>query len=416
MSSCEPEEFARLRCHIDDELYKNVLSFWVRHSPDADRGGFYSCLDSAGTVYDTRKFMWLNGRQIWMFSRICASATDEELVHHSNGAYSKTTLLDLATRAADFMLENGIRDDGLVYFSLSQEGLPYHFERKIFSACFLCMGLASLSSHSLPNSDKYRKEALKLLNTIIGLVHDPSPLGRPKCPGAPASSPLNVPMIVLNVLDEFRLAGAIGLADDALDYGAEEEYCVREILKHVIPDRKIVLENVLVDGSLMPGYDGRLMNPGHAIEAGWFLYSYSQRTGRVELKETAVNMIEWSFEAGWDAEHGGGLLYFLDSDGGSSPYLEWSMKLWWPHTEAMIAYAMLFEDTKNSVYWDKFKMIYDYTITHFSDAGGAGEWFGYLDRDGKVTHSFKGGPYKGCFHVPRSLFFVSQLFKRVSFN
>ena len=29
-----------------------------------------------------------------------------------------------------------------------------------------------------------------------------------------------------------------------------------------------------------------------------------------------------------------------------------------------------------------------------------GEWFGYLDRQGEVTHSFKGGPWKGsnrCF-------------------
>ena len=32
-----------------------------------------------------------------------------------------------------------------------------------------------------------------------------------------------------------------------------------------------------------------------------------------------------------------------------------------------------------------------------------GEWFGYLNRQGQTSMTFKGGPYKGCFHVPRAL-------------
>ena len=61
-------------------------------------------------------------------------------------------------------------------------------------------------------------------------------------------------------------------------------------------------------------------------------------------------MIEWSYDAGWDYEYKG-LYYFLDSEGKSPPYLEWNMKLWWPHTEAIIAYAMLYEETKEEKYW-----------------------------------------------------------------
>jgi hypothetical protein len=50
----------------------------------------------------------------------------------------------------------------------------------------------------------------------------------------------------------------------------------------------------------------------------------------------------------------------------------------------------------------------DWGFTHLSDSK-FGEWFGYADRDGAVTHRFKGGPYKGCFHVPRSLFMCEGL-------
>ncbi len=159
------------------------------------------------------------------------------------------------------------------------------------------------------------------------------------------------------------------------------------------------------------------MNPGHAIEAGWFIYQYAKRTLNPQLKSVAIDMIDWSFEAGWDKEYGG-LFYFLDSEGRSPPYLEWNMKLWWPHSEAMIAFAMLFEDTQDPKYWDAFVQVSEYTLTHFSDSpvekpGGGGEWFGYCDRQGLVTHRFKGGPYKGCFHVPRALFFVSNILSAV---
>ena len=91
------------------------------------------------------------------------------------------------------------------------------------------------------------------------------------------------------------------------------------------------------------------------------------------------------------------------------------MRFRWPHTEALIAYAMLYIDTADEHFWNRFVMIYDYTMSHFSDAtckGGGGEWFGYLDTLGAPTHRFKGGPYKGCFHVPRALYFVADILHR----
>ena len=55
-----------------------------------------------------------------------------------------------------------------------------------------------------------------------------------------------------------------------------------------------------------------------------------------------------------------------------------------------------------------FHKVAEYTFGHFPDTVH-GEWYGYLDRFGNKTHSFKGGPYKGCFHVPRALRMVEAL-------
>ena len=61
-----------------------------------------------------------------------------------------------------------------------------------------------------------------------------------------------------------------------------------------------------------------------------------------------------------------GLYYFLDVDGWSPTQLEWNMKLWWPHNEAMIALLMAYQFTKDAVYMQKFEQVFHYCYTHVS--------------------------------------------------
>ena len=55
----------------------------------------------------------------------------------------------------------------------------------------------------------------------------------------------------------------------------------------------------------------------------------------------ALKMIDYSMARGWDEEYGG-LLYFVDADGKPPTRLEWDMKLWWPHAEALYALLLAF--------------------------------------------------------------------------
>jgi len=41
------------------ELIEQILPFWVKNSPDRENGGFFTCLDPKGAVFDTDKFIWL---------------------------------------------------------------------------------------------------------------------------------------------------------------------------------------------------------------------------------------------------------------------------------------------------------------------------------------------------------------------
>ena len=126
----------------------------------------------------------------------------------------------------------------------------------------------------------------------------------------------------------------------------------------------------------------------------------------------------WAFDYGWDKNEekapNGGILYFLDSSKKFSPMeLEWDMKLWWPHTEAMIAFAMAYEKTGDEEMWNRFKKVAEYSMKTFKDQENNGEWFGYCNRRGEISHRFKGGPYKGMFHVPRSLWMCVLIMDKI---
>ena len=74
----------------------------------------------------------------------------------------------------------------------------------------------------------------------------------------------------------------------------------------------------------------------------------------------------------------------------------------------MYAHLLHYSLTGDAADLAAFRDVDRYTFDHFVDPD-YGEWYGYLDREGRVTHRFKGGPYKGCFHVPRALWLSWRL-------
>jgi len=387
------EQIEKYRKVYETELFENIIPFWEEHSPDPVHGGFFNCLDRDGKVYDTRKHIWLQGRQTWFFSTLF------------NTAEKKQQWLDMATLGIDFLDKFAIRDENRAYFCVNRQGEPLWMQRKIFSECFYVMALAEYGRAS--GDDSYLKRARNLFDLIWQWKDDLTQVGRPAFSGQPDSISLAIPMILLNLIEV--IAG-----DDWQLWQPKIDRCIKQILLHVHQDRQVVFENVAPDGSFINTIEGRLLNPGHAIEAGWFMLHWAMKLNDETLKNRSVQIIRWSLRRGWDDEHGG-IYYFLDSEGYSPTELEWNMKLWWPHTEALYACLLSWSVTNNEQDFRDFENVHNYTFNHFPDRE-YGEWFGYLDRRGEITHRFKGGPYKGCFHIPRSLLQCVQLLRLIEKN
>ncbi len=376
------QERSHLRTQFEHELFERVLPFWERHSPDPIHGGYYNNLDRDGTVYDTTKHIWLVARQVWMFSKLF------------NTVAQRANWFDLAHSGMTFLQTHALRPDGRVYFALAEDGRPLYQQRKIFTECFYAMALAEYGRAA--GKTHLVTKAQHMVESIWSWAYDWSKVGRPALSGAPPTQMLAVPMMLLNLVDEVM---------PEVDSDAEVDDCFRRIRLHVQGGK--VFENVAPDGTRLAGPAGRLINPGHAIEAGWFLQHLAQHLGREDMQALARTMVRDSHALGWDPDNGG-LYYFLDADGYSPVQLEWSMKLWWPHCEAMYAHLLNYAQTRYPEDLTAFRAVHQYILDYFVDTEH-GEWYGYLDREGRVTHRFKGGPYKGCFHVPRALWLCWKL-------
>jgi len=365
------------------ELLNNVIPFWTKNSEDKEYGGFFTCLDEKGKVYDTDKFMWLQCRQIWTLSMLY------------NQVEKKQEWLDMAIRGAEFVKGNGRDEAGNWYFSLTREGKPIIQPYNIFSDCFAAMGFAQL--YSATHNEEYKTIALQTFDNIIKKQDNSKGVYNKQFPGTRPLQGFSLPMILCNLVLEMEPILSPELVDKTIEQG------MHAVMKTFYkPEFGLILENVAPDGSFVDCFEGRLINPGHAIEALWFVMDLAKRTDDFSTINQAVDLTIATLEYSWDKTYGG-IFYFLDVKGNPLQQLEWDQKLWWVHIEAIVNLLKAYHLTGDERCWSWFEKVFEYTWTHFADSAN-GEWFGYLNRRGEVLLNAKGGKWKGFFHLPRGLY------------
>ncbi|MDL2228815.1 AGE family epimerase/isomerase [Treponema sp. OttesenSCG-928-L16] len=368
-----------------NELLNSVIPFWLDHSIDREYGGYLTSLDRDGTVFDTDKWVWLQGRQVWTFATLY------------NKLEARPEWLRAAQHGAEFLQRFGTDKNGAYYFGLTREGKALIQPYNIFSDCFCAMGYAALAA-ALPDSP-YGGMAKTVFENILARRENPKGPYSKQVPGTRPLKSFALPMILCNLALEMetvfdssyvdKLAG--NLVDEILrDYYKDEFGCI--------------LEYVAPDGSFVDSFEGRTFSPGHVIESMWFFMDIGKRFGDTALIRRAADITLQTLEKGWDEKYGG-IFYFMDVKGKYPLQLEYDQKLWWVHLESLVACAKGYALTGDERFSAWFTRLHDYTWKHFRDPDYP-EWYGYLSRQGEVLLPVKGSKWKGCFHVPRALFQV----------
>ena len=379
-------DFKQLEKQYRDELLQNVIPFWLEKSQDKESGGYFTCLDRQGNVFDTDKFIWLQGREVWLFAMLY------------NRVEKRQEWLDCAIQGAEFLKKYGHDGNLNWYFSLDRQGNPLVEPYNIFSYTFATMAFGQLSIAT--GNQEYADIAKRTFDIILSKQDNPKGKWNKAYPGTRSLKNFALPMILCNLALEIE-----PLLDEAF-IEKTMDTCIHEVMDVFLRPELggIVVENVNVDGSLSDTFEGRQLTPGHAIEAMWFIMDLGKRLNRPELIEKAVQTTLKMIDYGWDKQYGG-IYYFMDRKGCPPQQLEWDQKLWWVHIETLISLIKGYQLTGNKECLQWFEKVHHYTWEHFKDPKHR-EWWGYLNRQGEVLLDLKGGKWKGCFHVPRGLYQV----------
>jgi len=378
-----------------DELLHNILPFWIKNSNDEQHGGYFTCLDRKGKVYDTDKFIWLQARQVYTFSFMF------------NHVGANDLWLGFAFQGSGFLQQHGRDHDGNWYFSVDQQGKPLVQPYSIFSDCFAALAFGSI--YKATDIDEFAEISRNTFKNILARRDNPKGIYSKGISSTRILKNSSMPMIMCMLLQEIET-----LLDNTLVNELYNE-CIHELTETFYDhDTGILFENVDVNGNFSDTMDGRLICPGTIVEGMWFIMDLADKRGDKVLIEKASKIVLSTMEYAWDTEYGG-LYYFMDYKSHPLQQLEGDQKLWWVHVEALISLLKAFHLTKKIEFWNWFVKVHDYTWKHFPDKEH-GEWFGYLNRQGEINLSLKGGKWKGCYHIPRALYQCWRTLEKLSQN
>ncbi len=363
----------------ESQLLNDELSFWLKYGFDRKNGGVFTALDRDGSILDTDKSVWFQARALWIYSTAYEKYKNEEY-------------LDFAKSLVAFLDNHCFDSDGRMFFRVTKDGFPVIKRlRYYFSEAFTIMGYSAYGR--ITNNPYYIEKAYNLYLFVNKLKE--SNILIPKFNRD--IKEFGGPMILLNVLSELRKS----YKEKAININNYIDTQINEIKTYFVRDNlKVVLEQCMFNGELnIEHFEGRLLNPGHAIEGAWFLMNEGFERKDTNLINLGIKILDWMFERGWDIEYGG-IYQYRDLLNKSISEYHQDMKFWWPQCECLIALLLAYSLTQDCKYFNRFKLTNEYVQTNFVDTE-CGEWYGYLHRDNTLATPLKGNMYKGPFHIPR---------------
>lgn len=364
------------------DLTENIMPFWMKYGLDRENGGVYTCVDRDGSLMDTTKSVWFQGR----FAFICSFAY--------NNVEKNQEWLDAAKSTLEFIEKHCFDEQGHMYFSVTAEGKPLRKRRYVFSETFAAI---AMSEYALATGDQHwAKRAIQVFEDTQRFLATPGFLPA-KFEEDVKLQGHSIVMILINVGSCIRKV----VDDPKLTQQIDES--IEKLKKYFIhPEFKCLLETVGENGEFIDTNMTRTINPGHCIETSWFIMEEAKLRGWDKpMFDLALQVFDWSWNWGWDKQYGG-IINFRDCKNLPSQDYSQDMKFWWPQCETIIASLYAYLGTGDEKYLYRHERISEWTYAHFPDAE-YGEWYGYLHRDGTVAQPAKGNLYKGPFHIPRMM-------------
>ena len=229
-----------------DDIINNIMPFWMKYGLDREHGGVYTCVNRDGSLMDTTKSVWFQGR----FGFIAAYAY--------NNIEKNPQWLAASKSCIDFIEAHCFDTDGHMFFEVTEDGKPLRKRRYVFSEGFAAIAMAE---YALATGEKeYAKKALDIFKRTLHFLNTPGFLEPKYLPTLPSRGH-SITMILINTASRIRMV----IDDPSLT--EQIDTSIAALRKYFIhPEFKALLEMVGPDGEFIDTCNGRVINRGTVLK------------------------------------------------------------------------------------------------------------------------------------------------------
>lgn len=159
-----------------NDLLTDILPFWLKYGIDHENGGYFTCLDRDGSLLDTNKSVWFQGR----FAFILAYAY--------NNLEKQAEWLEACKNGIDFIEKYCFDTDGRMFYEVTKTGTPVRKRRYVFSETFAAIAMAQYIIRKTKCFDFWERNVL-FPKTKRSFFRTPTPL--------PCPFPLNFSLLII---------------------------------------------------------------------------------------------------------------------------------------------------------------------------------------------------------------------------
>ena len=278
-----------LRRRYHGELFGEQLPFWSRCGIDHELGGFQCSLGYDGSRVNDDKFVWFQGRGLWVWSFVY------------NHLEQDPALIEVARKTKDFLLQHFPQHDGSWASMVTREGQPLASERDVYGRYFAVEGLFEYA-HAAGDGETHDL-AFKLFKQLFR--EETERLG-----GRSGARPQGFWMVNINIATQFLRRDSDPDVQEIADRSIEAV-----IERHYNPDIQLNNEELNPDFTRPPGEQTKC-NLGHSVETLWMVMEEARRRGDEQLADVCAERIHRHLSVGWDWIHGGLALWINVDQGG----------------------------------------------------------------------------------------------------
>lgn len=407
-----------------EHLLQTILPYSMERAIDQEQGGFYSCFTNDGKQkVSNNKYMWSQGRFIWIFSKLA------EMDEFSEA--ERKEFLALAKAGVDFVSAHGFLEDGRCVFLMDEKGQwltspSGEFAGSTFADCYVASGLAQYAKASRNLSAM--NQAMHQYQRIMEMYHSRTFQTIPFY--VPAGMKCHLTAMILCGMQRDYLLALDSFDDErAEDVRTQYQTLCNEIMQNFHQGTHLVLEMLGENNLPCDRFLGSYVNTGHTMEGMWFILEWALSNHDASMVNEIGKIMKATFSKGWD-ERFGGLYYYMGIQGlplegkildekeenvARQMLQDCQNKLWWVHTEslyALLLYGLTQQDGKVMEYFDQLEQ---YVFRTFPNPDkNIGEWIFLRKRDGSPADNEVGGrlPIKDPFHPIRNIVLIMELLKK----